>query len=139
LARERRRTAMLWTKRRIRFGIPAAALTLLSLTTAVRATTDDWIPAGHLDAWSGLHTATGLADGRVLVAGGAASGVGATTAAEIYDPATRAWMAAAPMTTARGGHTATLLPNGRVLVAGGFGATRLATAEIYDPAANSWA
>src|SRR5207247_7353882 len=80
--RERRRAAMPWTKRRVHFGIPVAALALLWLTTTARATTDDWIPAGHLDAWSGLHTATRLADGRVLVAGGAASGGGATAAAE---------------------------------------------------------
>jgi hypothetical protein len=36
------------------------------------------------------------------------------------------------------GHTATLLPGGSVLVAGGFGTTTQATAERYDPAANSW-
>ena len=44
------------------------------------------------------------------------------------------------MSTARANHTSTLLPDGRVLVAGGVDATgaALASAEIYDPDANSW-
>ena len=40
------------------------------------------------------------------------------------------------LTTSRMQHSATLLPNGKVLVAGGSTATltRLASAELYDPA-----
>ena len=47
----------------------------------------------------------------------------------------------APMSTQRYSHTATLLPNGKVLVVGGFGgpgSTILSSAEVYDPASNSW-
>src|SRR2546429_9353651 len=45
----------------------------------------------------------------------------------------------ASMYFARVGHTATLLPSGLVLVAGGFGrSTVLASAELYDPASNTW-
>jgi hypothetical protein len=38
------------------------------------------------------------------------------------------------------GHPATLLPSGKVLVAGGFSAASapVASAELYDPATNSW-
>jgi hypothetical protein len=35
-------------------------------------------------------------------------------------------------------HTATLLPSGKVLVVGGDGYGILASAELYDPKANSW-
>jgi len=46
------------------------------------------------------------------------------------------------MTIARTNHIAVLLPNGKVLVAGGEttngGAPKTATAELYDPASNTW-
>ena len=74
-------------------------------------------------------TATTLADGRVLVTGGA-DGSAIYKTAEIFDPLANAWTTiAAPagmmtfngVDTARQLHTATLLSDGRVLIAGGLG------------------
>src|SRR5262249_11314543 len=86
------------------------------------------------------HTATVLQDGRVLIPGGHTNcGFPATSAVEIYDPASKLFPAAGPMTTARSAHTATLLPDGRVLFAGGSTTNSCApadqtdTAEVYDP------
>ena len=42
------------------------------------------------------------------------------------------------MAAIRYSYTATLLPNGKVLVAGGDDGSRLASAELYDPVANTW-
>ncbi|MBI4312136.1 MAG: hypothetical protein HY681_10195 [Chloroflexi bacterium] len=42
------------------------------------------------------------------------------------------------MTSARAGHTATLLPNGKALIAGGMANSFLASAELYDPATQSF-
>jgi hypothetical protein len=43
------------------------------------------------------------------------------------------------MTEVRIGHTATLLPSGKVLVAGGVDTVGfLLTAEVYDPATDTW-
>ena len=85
------------------------------------------------------HTATLLADGRVLVVGGAAINE-PIPSAELYAPGTGTWTATAPMVEVHGrGHTATLLPDGRVLVVGGDQAgTKQAGAELYDPATGSW-
>ncbi len=93
--------------------------------------------AGSLATARDNHTATLLANGKVLVAGGQNAG-GALNSVEIYDPANNSWSAAAPMSATRYGHTATLLTTGKVLVAGGRGNDFLNTAEIYDPATNVW-
>jgi hypothetical protein len=62
--------------------------------------------------------------------------------AELYDPASGSFKAIGNMTTARAKHAVTLLPDGRVLITGGLDRNgpqgRTATAEIYDPAKNSF-
>jgi len=86
------------------------------------------------------HTATVLANGKVLVIGGVSTSLSQPTAtAEIYDPATGTFTSAGSMSTARAGHAATPLQDGKVLVTGGY--TRFtngkfnasSTAELYDP------
>jgi len=84
------------------------------------------------------HTATLLADGRVLVVGGYTEGPLAS--AEVYDPATNLWSGTGSMGEARVSHTATLLPDGRVLVAGGSAeGVAKASAEVWDPDTGLWA
>ena len=74
------------------------------------------------------HTATPLANGKVLVAGGrSTTGTAALATAELYDPATATWAATGSMTGARRLHSATQLntssnatTSGKVLIAGGI-------------------
>ena len=102
--------------------------------------TDTWSYAASLLAARQSHTATLLSNGKVLVTGG--SGPIPLNSAEIYDPVANAWTQAADMVSSPTGrlyHTATLLPNGKVLVAGGRDfPDALASAELYDPVANTW-
>ena len=84
-------------------------------------------------------SATLLADGRVLVAGGD----GGFAAAEVYDPASGRWTATGSMGEGRFGHTATRLTDGTVLVTGGCacsdpGAGALSSTELYDPSSGIW-
>ncbi|MBY0470747.1 hypothetical protein K2X30_06215 [bacterium] len=84
------------------------------------------------------HTATLMADGRVLLAGGH-NGNRSVNTADIYDPKTGeiSPIKSARMNVGRGAHQATLLPDGRVLFTGGFNGTEsLASAEFYDPKSN---
>lgn len=82
-------------------------------------------------------TAVALLDGRILIIGGSGPS-GPLATAEIYQDGTFA--EAAPMSVARTEHAAVRLFDGRVLVAGGKGADGQPTftAEIFDPANNSW-
>lgn len=85
-----------------------------------------------------------LADGDVLATGGC----GPFESMRLEDGKSRVerldrragrWVAAAPMLEPRCHHSAVALPDGRVLVAGGHnGPSELASAEIYDPAADVW-
>ena len=86
-------------------------------------------------------SATLLADGDVLVAGGSVgqnSNSGSTTAAVLYNPTTDTWTTTGSMSAGRQAQTATLLTNGHVLLAGGVSfaqhkATVLASADLYTP------
>src|ERR1051325_2284110 len=84
------------------------------------------------------HTATRLADGRVLIAGGENTS-GSLNQTELYDPTAATFSTSGNMTSARVDHSATLLGDGRVLIAGGRnGGSSLATTEIFDPATGSF-
>ena len=76
-----------------------------------------WTLTGSLDTARYLHTATLLADGRVLVTGGWGWG-GLLASAEVYNPAAGQWTPTDSLNTGRFWHTATLLADGRVLVTG---------------------
>ena len=80
------------------------------------------------------HTATLLADGTVLIAGGISTGNTVLASAELYDPATKTFTAVGAMHSARIQPTATLLANGKVLIATGLNNS----AELYDPVTTSF-
>ena len=87
-------------------------------------------------------SATRLADGRVLAAGGATATASLATA-EIFDPARGDWTPTHPMAHSRRLQAATLLPNGMVLVSGGESLqagsrTALVSAEVFDPDKQGW-
>ncbi|MDP9404093.1 MAG: IPT/TIG domain-containing protein [Actinomycetota bacterium] len=112
-----------------------------------------WRPAAAPEVQRGGHSATALADDRVLVAGGTPCGSGdcIVAAVEAYDPAGGAWSAAPSMGTARAFASAVPMPGGEVLVAGGLTPSDVelergisldvpvtASAEVYDPEQNQW-
>jgi hypothetical protein len=84
-------------------------------------------------------TATFLADGRVLVAGGYTD-CGATAFAEISDPASGTWTPTGPLPHARSDHVAALLPDGTILVASGASGLQFdpMPSEGYDASTGTW-
>jgi N-acetylneuraminic acid mutarotase len=86
-------------------------------------------------------TATLLANGKVLIAGGVGIS-GALDSVELYDSVSNSFAASTPlMNEARVEAPATLLPNGKVLIAGGTNSSasvQFDSVELYDPASNSF-
>lgn len=91
------------------------------------------------------HSATLLAGGEVLVAGGSGGAfslrsggfvaLGNTAPAEVYEVDAGTWTVVGSMNEARYGHTATLLADGTVLIVGGHGSGMmpLSSTGIFDP------
>jgi Galactose oxidase, central domain/Kelch motif len=103
--------------------------------------TGTWSSTGNLNTSRSGHTATLLANGQVLVAGGVTTDYIVLGNAELYDPATGMWSSTDSLRTARSLHLAALLPGGKVLVAGGYIYAEpyfLGSAEIYDPVTGRW-
>lgn len=109
--------------------------------------TDTFVYGPQMNEYRSLHTATKLADGRWLFAGGVNITNDPQALCEILDPVAGTFTAVAPMGTARAGHAAVLLGNGRVFVSGGLDTVTtgidtidhtLNTTELYDPATNTW-
>lgn len=82
--------------------------------------TNTWTSTTMSHARTG-HSATRLANGTIVVCGGAEGLVTAPTslaAVATFDPATNTWTDLAPLTVARVGHTAALLPDGLLVLLG---------------------
>ena len=114
--------------------------TYLSSAELYDENTRTFVATGSMETAREGQTATLLADGRVLMAGGQSQHgyLGDLSTAELYDARTGAFSPTGSMTTFRSSHTATLLADGRVLIAGGEraqpgGADDLSSAELYDP------
>ena len=124
-----------------------ATLGTVAASAAVAVTTNTWTAAPQMptERVAG-HTATLLTSGKLLVVGGVKSAGAGTAAADLFDPVALTWTSVAPMNVMRSSHAATLLADGRVLVTGGStvssaaaqGYVNNASAEIYDPVANTW-
>jgi hypothetical protein len=114
-----------------------AALVVMAVPTL--AASRGWTVAPPLGTMRTYHTATRLADGRVLVACGWDSASVDLASAEVFDPVTATWSLTGPMSWGRNVATATLLQSGKVLVAGGLHeGWAIPLAEVYDPATGSW-
>ncbi|MCU0866706.1 MAG: hypothetical protein MUC36_23225 [Planctomycetes bacterium] len=106
------------------------------------------VPGASMTTARALHLGVPLADGRVLLIGGADATGGTLSSCELYDPATNLYTATGSMGTPRVLHAATRLADGRVMVAGGTStlqpdvvaaiSSTLSTVEIWNPATGLW-
>jgi Galactose oxidase, central domain/Kelch motif len=96
-----------------------------------------WSSAASLCKARRGHTATLLADGHVLVAGGGDEIHRPVKQCELYDVRDNSWCLSAPLNLARLGHQAVRLKDGRVLVCGGDN-DAAHVCEVFNEVEGTW-
>ena len=94
-----------------------------------------WKATGAMRGSRHAMTATLLASGKVLVAGGATAALDAINSTEIYDPTAKTWTLGGKMVTARSDYTSITLATGKVMYMGGEDINGVSTnkSELYNP------
>src|SRR5947207_3965943 len=106
---ERRAGAVRWELEESKTGaLPRLRLVVAEGLSYPVLIDPSWVTTGSMGTARFLHTATLLANGKVLVAGGQGNSDDLSSA-ELYDPATGSWVSTCSLGTARFSHTATLL------------------------------
>lgn len=117
----------------------SAAFSGISGSASLTATAPGWRNVGILQSPREGHSATLLASGKVLIAGGRGASGLPVMASEIFDPATgQSTYTTGRLNRGRYGHTATLLPDGRVMLVGSSDGSFQEAPELYDPASGMW-
>ncbi|CAF1039681.1 unnamed protein product [Adineta steineri] len=101
----------------------------------------EWYNTSNMNNRRSMHTASVLANGHVLIAGGDYGRE--MNDSELYDPLAGTWTTTGSMNNARFGHVASVLSNGKVLVIGGSRVGNnemisLNSAELYNPSTETW-
>jgi hypothetical protein len=137
-ANGRRSSAATWVVAARESGVWEVSLALDPAGLAYPLVIDpSWSAGAALATARYEHTATLLANGKVLVVGGLGSS-SVLGSCELYDPAAGTWSATGSLIHPRSAHTATLLSDGTVLVTGGDSGSVTATCELYNPATGTW-
>ena len=113
--------------------------TLYASSETFDPSTGQFTAAGMMTTQRDWQTASLLASGKVLVAGGDESASQTNATADLFDPSSGSFAVTGNMTEPRYYHAASTLNDGAVLISGGSdivpGTRAKATAEIYDPSA----
>lgn len=136
-------TGSLYHVSKVRMAWMFVAWVAIAVSPAVASATG-FKTTGSMNVARDGQTATLLANGEVLVAGGENNTAGFLASSEVFNPATGKWTLAGNLSIARFDHSAVRLNNGEVLVAGGLNpnvccqVAALATAELFNPATGEW-
>jgi len=129
---------------------PGSPLPKLNTAEIFDPATGQFTPTGNMLALRWKHSATLLANGKVLIAGGNGDGFCTIASTELFDPTSGTFSPAGYLLSQDGrvGHTATRLGTGEVLIAGGSNGCAPDSAddppwdplfvELYEPASGNF-